>query len=152
MELSIAKFCATNKQHFAPARRKTCRMVKKSVAEVVSEALRFHMGRATPPITEKALGARAGVSPRTVANFLRPATRAPSASGKQPSGKLTELEMIATALGISIADLVTDMSEETRLQRVKADQILAILDANGPGLGESITHQAASTTDRKFAA
>ena len=49
-------------------------------------------------INETTLGKRAGISPRTVGNFLRPEKREVSASGKVPSGKLTELEMIAKAL------------------------------------------------------
>lgn len=74
------------------------------ISSVVAAAIAERM--ALMKLTERALGQSAGLSPRTVANFLRPESRARSASGKPPSGKLTELARIASALGATVADLV----------------------------------------------
>lgn len=87
-------------------------MAVSGINQIVARALRWHMDRAG--LSEKALGTRAGVSPRTVANFLRPTDRAAGSRGKEPSGKLTELALIAAALGVRVADLVDDQSDEER--------------------------------------
>lgn len=64
------------------------------------------------------LGAEAGLAPNTVSNFLKPAKREHSASGKQPSGKLTELEMICSALGTDVRGLlaVGNVNVDTQAQ------------------------------------
>jgi transcriptional regulator with XRE-family HTH domain len=103
----IAKLCAHSKQHIAHARRKNLLMAEKSVVELVAEEIRRRMAAHKPPLTETALGKKAGVSPRTVGNFLRPELRVSGANGKPPSGKLTELEMIARALGVEVGELIS---------------------------------------------
>lgn len=77
------------------------------INRTVARAIRFHMDRLQ--MTEKALGVKAGLSPRTVANFLRPDARAAGKRGKEPSGKLTELALIAMAFRV----LPVDLMEET---------------------------------------
>lgn len=57
-------------------------------------------------VSANQLGPKAGVSPRTIGNLLKPEKRAPSASGKIPSPKLSELELVADGLGIEVFDLV----------------------------------------------
>jgi hypothetical protein len=120
-----AKFCGSYAQHFATAMRKTLRVPRKPIVQVVAECLAWHLDR--QGLNPTALSKRAGVSPNTVKNFLRPAAREPSASGKVPSGKLTELEMIATALGLEVADLVTDMSESARAERHRLSLAMRLL-------------------------
>ena len=96
-------------------------MRKKSINEIVSEALKFYMGDRW---NQSTLGVKAGVSPGTVKNCLAPDLRVRSATGKEPSVKLTELDHIAAALSIPIADLVTDMTPDERaksLQRRAGD-------------------------------
>lgn len=100
-------------------------MGKESVVHVVARSLAKHMEERG--LSAKSLGKKAGLSPRTVGNFLKPAYRQASASGKQPSGKLTELEMIAQALGVSFVDLVTDNGAEIAEQRRRLQDALAIL-------------------------
>lgn len=93
-------------------------MKKESVVFVVARRLQQTMDAHDPPLTESALGLSAKVSPRTVANFLRPKSRQASASGKQPSGKLTELEMLAGALKLEVADLVKPAVALTAQERL----------------------------------
>lgn len=91
-------------------------MARKPVNQVVSEALSFYMGEAW---NNTSLGKKAGVAANTVANALAPAKRAPSKSGKSPSIKLTELERLADALGVTVVDLVSDLSHEQRQLTVR---------------------------------
>ena len=104
-------------------------MEKKPIVQIVAESLDWHMRN--KGTNAKALGLKAGVSPRTVGNFLKPEGRSAGASGKLPSGKLTELEMIADALEITVADLVTDMSPEEREKRQRFEQAYAIMNGTG---------------------
>jgi hypothetical protein len=108
--VSIAKFCGVRKQHFAFSVGQSPDMGK-PINQVVSEALVYFMGDRWNATT---LGRRAGVSPNTVKNYREPQLREVGASGKAPSAKLTELELLATALGLEVADLVTDQSNAQR--------------------------------------
>ncbi len=100
------------------------------INQVVARALRWHMDRAG--LTELALGRQAGVSPRTVANFLRPETRTTGSRGKPPSGKLTELALIAKALNASVADLVCDLSGAERESRRRVLAAVHVLQTGEP--------------------
>lgn len=86
-------------------------MKKKPINQVVAEALRFYMGDRWNNST---LGRAAGVAPNTVKNYLSPDERDTGKSGKEPSAKLTELAKLAEALGVEVADLVTDATEVER--------------------------------------
>jgi hypothetical protein len=107
---SIAKFCGVRKQHFALAIWHPLDMGK-PVNQIVSEALAYFMGDRWNDTT---LGRRAGVSPNTVKNYRLPHAREVGASGKAPSAKLTELELLANVLGLEVADLVTDQTNAER--------------------------------------
>ncbi|HNU11736.1 MAG TPA: helix-turn-helix transcriptional regulator [Rubrivivax sp.] len=86
-------------------------MGRKQINQVVAEALRYYMGDRWNNST---LGRRAGVAANTIRNYLEPELRDKGASGKEPSAKLTELARLAEALGVEVADLVTDMTDEER--------------------------------------
>jgi len=64
------------------------------------------------------LGALSGVAPNTVSNFLNPDKREPSASGKQSSGKLAELEMLCHALGTDVPGLLSHENVDKQAQRL----------------------------------
>jgi transcriptional regulator with XRE-family HTH domain len=51
-------------------------------------------------LKQVALAEKAGVSQKTISNFLSPTQRTGSSSGKAPSGTLTNLEKIARALDV----------------------------------------------------
>lgn len=108
-----AKFCGLYTQHFATAIGEIDPMVKRSVNQVVATALKFYMGDRWNNST---LGKAAGVAPNTIANALKPDKRVVADSGKEPSIKLTELALIADALGLTVIDLLTDHTAEERAQ------------------------------------
>ncbi len=112
-----------------------------SVVQTVAAALAHFMRRAE--IKEAALGKKAGVSPRTVGNFLRPHLRQPGASGKAPSGKLTELEMIARALGIQVVDLVGFKTpEEAEQEQQFREAVRLMLQAAQKQEQQAVPHAA----------
>lgn len=86
-------------------------MPKKSINQVLAEALRFYMGGDWNNTT---LGNKAGVAANTIKNYLNPGEREQGASGKEPSAKLTELARIAAVLGVEVSDLVTDATDDQR--------------------------------------
>lgn len=89
----------------------TLTQVKKSVNEVLAEALAFFMN---PYWSGLSLSKASGVAEGTIRNYLTPSKRESGKSGKQPSAKLTELEKIATAMGLQVIDLLQDLSEAER--------------------------------------
>lgn len=141
-------------------------MAEKSINQIVSESLAHLMG--VRNMTAKRLGELAGVSPRTVGNFLNPTNRAPGSKGKEPGGKLTELDRIARALQVSVAELVTDLSPEAREANRRmtiAAQVLATGEAPAQylprptqarnertPLGESKPQTPANPSERNLAA
>lgn len=141
---SVAKFCAKSKQHFASDQGQPDGMEHKPITQIVAESLAWYMD--TKKITAKRLGEKAGVSPRTIGNFLKPANRTESASGKEPSGKLTELAMIAKALGVTVVDLVSDHNESQRMERLRVEA--AIKAYEDFPTTESITMMKISEVDR----
>ena len=101
----IAKFCDDGKQHFANRLEDTAEMGSKPINVVVAEALRFYMGDAWSNVS---LAKRSGVAEGTIRNYLSPGKREAGKTGKEPSAKVTELAKIAEALGITVAELVTE--------------------------------------------
>jgi hypothetical protein len=91
-------------------------MSAKPINVIVAEALEFYMrGR----FNKLGLSKASGVADGTIRNFLAPENRATGKSGKEASGKLTELQMLADALHVPMAELVTDLTEDERLDRWK---------------------------------
>lgn len=88
--------------------------MRKSINQVVAAALQFYMAERW---NQTSLGKASKLSPNTVGNAMHPARRDASKSGKEPSIKVTELDQIAKALDVPIADLVSDLTDEERRQR-----------------------------------
>lgn len=107
----IAKFCDARKQPIANGRQQTAAMSKKPVNEVIAEALKFYMGSEWNNLS---LAKRSKVAEGTIRNCLAPEKRVVGSKGKAPSVKATELQMLANALGVEVADLVTDLPDEQR--------------------------------------
>lgn len=87
-------------------------MPEKTISHIVATNLSYWMAQAE--MTQTALAAKAGVSQKTISNYLNPDQRVESASGKMPSPKLEELDNIARALAIPLWQLVRQMSERER--------------------------------------
>lgn len=84
-------------------------MEKKNINEVVAENLRRRMKDCGVVQTE--LARRSGVPQTTISLYLSPGRRNSSASGKQPSGKLVEVEAMAAALGATLGEMVADKAD-----------------------------------------
>lgn len=71
---------------------------------------------------QASLAQKAGLSQRTVGNFLQPAYRVQSATGRAPSGTLTNLAKIATALEVPAWQLTrpTNKAERELYSRIEA--------------------------------
>ena len=84
----------------------------KSINVVVAENLAYWMEQAE--LKQAALAERAGVSQKTISNYLNPEQRSGGSTGKEPSAKLAELDKIAKALAIEVWQLTRQMSESER--------------------------------------
>ena len=107
----IAKFCDSGKQHFAHDGGQSPRMATKTLNQVLGANLAAQMAK--KGVSALALSRKAGVAPNTIGNYLRAgepgAEKSVSpGSGKEKSAKLTEVEMLAGALGIEPVALLTD--------------------------------------------
>lgn len=88
------------------------RVPEKTISHVVAANLKYWMDQAE--LTQTTLATKAGVSQKTVSNYLNPAQRVESGSGKAPSPKLEELDKIAKALAVPLWQLVRQMSVKER--------------------------------------
>ena len=98
--------------------------MKKSENDVIAENLRRLMGQRGMVQTQVA--EKSGVGQTTVSNYLNPGNRKPGAKGKVPSAKVSELEMIAAALGVECWELMRPM-DSARAQAL--DGLEKALDA-----------------------
>lgn len=87
-------------------------MASKDVNEVVAENLRYHMGKKRE--SESSLARASGVAQTTIGVYLNPERRKASATGKLPSGKVSELALLSDALGIHVWELLIDAPEQSR--------------------------------------
>lgn len=109
----IAKLCDRGKQHFASPYSDTDGVHPKPINLVLAEALRFFMGKSW---NNSSLAKASGVAEGTIRNYLSPTKRESGKTGKEPSAKLTELAKLAAALGVQVADLVTEATDAERQQ------------------------------------
>lgn len=114
MPSSISKLCADRKQHFEHRAGQSIEMPRKSLNAVLGANLNALMGSRN--LSNRELGAKAGVAPNTVANYRKAADESPdrAPSGKERSAKLVEVERIADALGIPPLALLTDREDLSR--------------------------------------
>lgn len=123
----IAKFCALDKQPIAGSPSQSSAMEKKTLNQVLAENLAELMQNRQ--LSDKQLGLKASVSPRTIANYRNGPGTQPTHSGNERSAKLAELERIAEALGIDPVALLTDKAAQAKRVADLADAARAILSA-----------------------
>lgn len=88
-------------------------MPARPINETLAENLRHFMKERN--LVQKTLAAKSGVAQTTISNYLNPGRRPVGASGKAPSAKLSEVEMMATALDIEPWQLLRSFSNEERI-------------------------------------
>jgi transcriptional regulator with XRE-family HTH domain len=121
----IAKFCALRKQPIAILPPQSSAMAEKTLNQILAENLRAVL--AARALSDKELGKKANVSPRTIANYKADEQEF-TAKGKERSAKLAEIERIAAALDLHPLQLLTDRSEQER----RAQEIAQILAGQVP--------------------
>jgi len=84
-------------------------MQKKTLNQQLAENLALLMTERK--LSANQLGKKAGLSPRTLANYLK-TDHNPTDTGKERSAKLTEVEKLATALDVPSVLLLTEFQKE----------------------------------------
>lgn len=87
-------------------------MEQKSINEVLAANLREAME--ARGWSQVRLAKESRVAQTTISLYLTPDRRKPGASGKVPSGKLSEVEAMAQALGLAYWELLMPMNEDQR--------------------------------------
>jgi transcriptional regulator with XRE-family HTH domain len=88
-------------------------MAKMPINQVLAANLTHFMGE--QKLSQAALGRKVGLSQRTIGNYMNPDLRDPvGKTGKARSAKLSEVELIATGLGVEVWELLRPLSPAER--------------------------------------
>lgn len=133
----LVKNSSESKQHFTNALPHPRRVTEKRlpINDVVAQNLAYWMAQAGG-MSQSTLAERAGVSQKTISNYLNPGQRVEGASGKPPSAKLAELDAIAKALAVEVWQLTRQMSKSERLMYSAIEKAYADLRASVVAGGE----------------
>lgn len=116
-------------------------MGKLSINAVFAANLRRRMDAAG--LSQVTLGKRAGVAQRSVGNYLNPKEREAGANGKEPSAKLTEMAMIADALGVEPWEmLIPEAAERDASVEKFVLELSALFRGMPPKAQEALLEQA----------
>lgn len=118
-------------------------MSKKRVNEVLAENLAYFMH--IRGLKQKALAAKSGVAQTTISLYLNPENRQPGKTGKIPSGKLSEVEALAEALGVGFWEMVVPFTPAQRSLFKEFEKLMNRAELVAPELP-------ALESPRKFAA
>lgn len=101
---SLAIDCYLIKQLIASASADSAGMAESDINELLAENLQAAMDAAK--VNQTTLGKKSGVRQNTISLYLKPSKRKPGAKGKPASGKVTEVAMMARALGVEAWQLL----------------------------------------------
>lgn len=104
---------ALSQQHFAIVKHDTAHVSQTPINQVLAENLAHFMEE--KGLNQVSLSKKCGVSQRSISNYLKPDARAAGKTGKAPSAKLSEVELIANGLGIEAWQLLRKMTHTERL-------------------------------------
>lgn len=130
--LNLAELCYARKQHFARCVEYLGGMAESLLAmspTILAANLKRLMA-ATPSLdTQDKLAARSGVSQTSLSLMMRPNDRGTTKSGKTPSPKLSEVELVARAFDLKVWQLLADTDELVQVfaQAVSGGSTLAPL-------------------------
>lgn len=87
-----------------------------TINEILAVQLRYYMDKKA--MNQPALAKASGVSQSSISNYLNPKNRiqasAQSSKAKEPSAKLSEIAMLAGALGVEVWELTRNISPSER--------------------------------------
>lgn len=127
MSTRIAKLCHRVKQHIVNQLLNTAWMTAKPINDVLAANLAHFMTKRG--LTQAALAGKCGIGQTTVSLYLDPSRRKIGALGKPPSAKLSEVEMLAGALGVEVWELLRHL---TPAQRDAYEQIEKVYQLMNP--------------------
>jgi transcriptional regulator with XRE-family HTH domain len=152
----IVKDSLIDKEHFPSPSAHAQWMQGKDINLVVAENLRHWMRKAE--VTQAHLAALAGVSQKTISNYLNPYQRTAGSSGKQGSPKLFELDLIARSLGIEVWQLTREMSGVEREVYDAIEKAFALASRSAanaapllPASDDLKSHERESSEDERMA-
>lgn len=87
-------------------------MSGKPINDVLADNLAHFMGKRG--LSQQALASKCGIGQTTISLYLDPSRRKPGALGKIPSAKLSEVEMLATSLGVDVWELLRSFTPAER--------------------------------------
>lgn len=126
-------FCYSSKQHIASKVMQTGRMADVSpLNRALAGNLAHHMEKRG--LTQMALAKKCGVAQTTISLYLSPERRNPGKEGKPGSAKLTEVEMLASALEVQAWELLWPLDKK---QREVYEKIAASYSALPPSAAQS---------------
>ena len=108
----------------------TYQMTVSPLNQVLADNLAYQMQR--QDLTQMALAKRCGVAQTTISLYLNPGRRKEGKDGKPGSAKLTEVEMLAQALGIQPWELMRPMDVRQREVYEKIEAAYRALNPQTP--------------------
>lgn len=115
----------------------TARVSKTPINQVLAENLAHFMEERG--LNQVALSRKSGVSQRSISNYLNPDARAAGKSGKAPSAKLSEVELIAASLDIEAWQLLRKMTDTERVLYSSVERAFKELLANANAAAKAAT-------------
>lgn len=85
-------------------------MAERNINRVLADNLERQMDRRK--WDKNKLSAASGIAPRTIGYYLRPEHQQVGSKGKEPSAKLSEVQLLAQALEIETWQLLRDLTAE----------------------------------------
>jgi transcriptional regulator with XRE-family HTH domain len=104
-------------------------MIEKPINDVLADNLAHFMG--VRKVKQAELAEKSHVAQTTISLYLNPENRAPLASGKKPSAKLSEVESLAHALGIDVWQLLRNLTAEERIAYEQIESAFRTLKQSG---------------------
>ena len=104
-------------------------MQEKSINQVFAENLAAAMQR--KKLNQVTLAAKSKVSQKTISNCLNPGNRSDTASGKESSVSLTNLQLLADALGAQSWQLLRPIDQRQREIYDKFDELVQMMRVPG---------------------
>lgn len=129
-------------QHFAMPERDTAPVSKTPINQILAENLAHFMRERH--LNQVGLSKRSGISQRSISNYLNPDARASGKSGKAPSAKLSEVELIADSLDIEAWQLLRKMSDSERVLYSNVERAFKELLANATAAAKAAPPSAQS--------
>lgn len=123
-------------QHFAMNAPDTAHVSKTPINQVLAENLAHFMEERG--LNQVGLSKKSGISQRSISNYLNPDARATGKSGKAPSAKLSEVELIADSLDIEAWQLLRKMTDTERVLYSSVERAFKELLANANAAAKAV--------------